>query len=188
MPRGAATAWAADSAVAPAHTPRDTQRKSFRPVVTDRHQLAVWSSGLTRTSGAKGPGFHSRNSPCCSCCFSGAEHSAAVERSLARHGAVCLSVARLGTALVLPGRSARAHGASPAAALMLGHPERPPGIHPHGLVRMPMRAMRCRLQHSMTVPGVEPGLSRPQRDVLSTRRYGHMLKRRNLGYFRAWRE
>ena len=51
-------------------TPRDTQRRSFRLGVTDRHQLAVWCSGMTRTSGARGPGLHSRNGPCCSCRFS----------------------------------------------------------------------------------------------------------------------
>ena len=62
----------------------------------------------------------------------GMEHSVAVERSVARHGAVCLSVARLGTALALPGRSAQADGACPEAALC--HPKRPPGIHPHGLL------------------------------------------------------
>ena len=50
------------------------------------------------------------------------EQSAAVERSVARHGAVCLSVARLSAALVLPGRSARADGVCPAAALC--HPKR----------------------------------------------------------------
>ena len=31
-----------------------------------RHQLAVWSSGMIRASGARGPGFNSRNGPCCS--------------------------------------------------------------------------------------------------------------------------
>ena len=27
----------------------------------------------------------------------------------------------------------------------------------------------------MTIPGVEPGLSRPRRDVLATRRYGQVM-------------
>ena len=34
---------------------------------------------------------------------------------------------------------------------------------------------------SLTIPGVEPGLSRPRRDVLTTRRYGHMLAGRCPG-------
>ena len=37
-----------------------------------------------------------------------------------------------------------------------------------------------RQQQSMSTPGVEPGLSRPQRDVLTTRRCGHMLSPRKL--------
>ena len=35
-----------------------------------RHQLAVWSSGMIRASGARGPGFNSRNGPYCSLCCS----------------------------------------------------------------------------------------------------------------------
>ena len=37
---------------------------------------------------------------------------------------------------------------------------------------------------NLTIPGVEPGLSRPRRDVLTTRRYGHMLDGRSPDFFK----
>ena len=63
MPHGAATAWAADGAVAPAHTPHDTQRKSI---------LRTYLVQVAITSGARGPKFHSWIGPSCPCCLSGA--------------------------------------------------------------------------------------------------------------------
>jgi hypothetical protein len=43
--------------------------------------------------------------------------------------------------------------------------------------------VRVRNEQKMTTPGVEPGLSRPQRDVLTTRRCGLLPKRQTQ---RSW--
>ena len=72
VPHRAATALAAHNVAAPAHMPCGTQRSNSIPCATDHHQLAVWSSGMIRASGARGPGLNSRNGPCCSQCMTGA--------------------------------------------------------------------------------------------------------------------
>ena len=41
----------------------------FIPSAIKSHQLAVRSSGMIRALGARGPGFNSRNGPCCSACM-----------------------------------------------------------------------------------------------------------------------
>ena len=44
--------------------------------------------------------------------------------------------------------------------------------HPKSMLTILLQWVQCALHASITAPGVEPGLSRPQRDVLTTRRCG----------------
>ena len=46
-------------------------QKSSSNYIPFVNYLAWWSRGMIRASGARGPGFNSRNGPCCSLCISG---------------------------------------------------------------------------------------------------------------------